>query len=361
MSPQDHPSKMRVAQCYTGGVGSSIVRRLATHPRMQLVGVLVHNELKDHRDAGEVVGIGPIGIPTTRQLDDIIALAPDAAIWMGQGLQPENLIRLLEAGINVYTAPECGGYFLDGLPERDMFESACQRGRASFASGGNIPGLVSDVLPLWLSGYSGDVRRMTAHQRNHVAHYPSATQLMVGLGIGQPLHPQSIADKETEARVDAFWEWLLSMSTAMVAAGLGIPFTGLRTRTKEKAPAVKTETLPGSGLLVEEGSLGGVRWTWDAYAGDRIFLTVVNEQTGVYGLGDGWRADETEPAWSVEIDGSPPLVATMTWPQGTPAAAANVELNAARAINFLPALVAAEPGCRSVLELPMISCTDVRP
>jgi 4-hydroxy-tetrahydrodipicolinate reductase len=55
------------------------------------------------------------------------------------------------------------------------------------------------------------------------------------------------------------------------------------------------------------------------------------------------------------------MTATLAWPAGTPAAEANTQLNAARAINFLPALVAASPGCRSVLDLPMITGTDARP
>jgi 4-hydroxy-tetrahydrodipicolinate reductase len=55
------------------------------------------------------------------------------------------------------------------------------------------------------------------------------------------------------------------------------------------------------------------------------------------------------------------MVATLTWPDGTLASDANTQLNAARAINFLPALVAAPPGCRSVLDLPMITSTDATP
>lgn len=353
------PDRIRVAQCYTGGVGSEIVRRLAVHPRMKLVSVLVHSEDKDGRDAGDVAGIPPIGVRTTRELDDIIALKPDAAIWSGQGWEPEKLARLLAAGINVYTG--LGGYYLNGQPERELLDAACRRGGSSFAAGGNIPGLISDVLPLFLSGYTGAIRRITAWQRNHVAHYPSALQLTAGLGLGRPLEAESgdnSDNKEAEAHIDGTWEWLIGMSAAMVAAGLGIPFTRLTTRVKEKAAAPRTETLPGSGLVIEAGTVGGVRWTWDAYSEDWLYLTVINEQTGVYGLGDGWRSDEAAPAWTVTIDGSPPVVATMTWPAGTPAAAANAKLNAARAINFLPALVAAPPGLRSVLDLPMITGSD---
>jgi 2,4-diaminopentanoate dehydrogenase len=349
--------RIRVAQCYTGGVGSEIVRRLAVHPRMELVGVLVHSEDKDGRDAGELAGIPPVGVTATRKLDDIIALKPDAAVWSGQGWEPEKLARLLEAGINVYTG--FGGYYLKGQPEQGLLATACERGGSSFAAGGNIPGLISDVLPLFLSGYSGAIRHITAWQRNHVEYYPSALQLTAGLGLGRPLEAESGADEEAERHLDGHWEWLIGMSAAMVADGLHIPYTRITTRTKEKAAAPRTETLPGSGLVIEAGTLGGVRWTWDAYSDDRLFLTVINEQTGVYGLGEGWRSDEAAPAWTVTIDGSPPIVATMTWPAGTPAASANAKLNAAHAINFLPALVAAPAGLRSVLDLPLITCSDV--
>lgn len=341
-------TKIRVAQCYSGGVGSEIIRRVAAHSDMELVAVLVHHPDKEGRDAGELVGTRPLGVAATRQLDDVIAAQPDIAVWTGLSPQPEMLVRLLESGINVYSS-------LPGGPE---LEAACQRGGVSFGSGGNIPGLVSDALPLFLSGYTGSIRCITAHQRNHVANYPSAEQLAHGLGLGVPTDGAEAGHVDMEAQVDAYWQWLIQTSANVVADGLGIPFGGVRTRRKEKAPAPITVTLPDSGLVIRAGTVGGVRWTWDAYSGDRVFLTVINEQTGVYGLGDGWREDEAQPAWTVTVDASPPLVATLTFPPGLQAATANVALNAARAINFLHALVSAEPGCRSVIDLPMIASTD---
>jgi 4-hydroxy-tetrahydrodipicolinate reductase len=254
-----------------------------------------------------------------------------------------------------------GAQYLDGQPEREILESACARGGASLAAGGNIPGLISDVLPAFLSGFTGQIRHITARQRNHVSASISAMQVQ-GLGLGQPVGAErNPADQELEAIVDAGWEWLMGMSAALVAAALDLPFTRLITRAKEKAPAPETATLPGSGLTIEAGTVGGVRWVWDAYTGDRVFLTIINEQTAVYGLGPDWRPDAHAPAWTVTLDASPPMVATLTWPDGTLASEANTQLNAARAINFLPALVAAPPGCRSVLDLPMITSTDATP
>ena len=53
---------LRVVVCFTGGVGSQVVRLLHDDPGFELVGVLVYHEDKDGRDAGEVVGIGNIGV-----------------------------------------------------------------------------------------------------------------------------------------------------------------------------------------------------------------------------------------------------------------------------------------------------------
>lgn len=344
----------RIVQCYSGGVGAEVARRLIAHPRMELAGMLVHSDDKAGRDIGEIVGAAPQGIAATQSLDAIIALRPDAAVWSAQGYHPQDIARLLASGINVYTG--LGGYYLEGSPEQAMLEEACAAGGATFAAGGNIPGLISDALPIFLSGFTGNVRSIRATQRNHVAHYPSAAQLRDGLGLGR-------ADGEDEASraLDAGWEWLMTMSARMVAAALRIPFTRLETTHRETALAPHSETLAGSGLHIEEGTVAGVRWTWTAYSEDRPFLVIVNEQTALYGLGHGWRTDDRDPAWTVELDASPPLVATLSWPEGESAAACNAHLNAARAVNVIEALIDAPPGCTSILELPMIACGDARP
>ncbi len=50
---------IRLAQLYTGGVGSEIVRRCAGHPELELVAVMVHADAKAGRDSGELVGAAP--------------------------------------------------------------------------------------------------------------------------------------------------------------------------------------------------------------------------------------------------------------------------------------------------------------
>jgi len=60
-------SAIRVVVWSTGGIGSIAVRAVAENPGTDLVGVWVHSPEKAVADAGELVGIGPIGVTTDQR------------------------------------------------------------------------------------------------------------------------------------------------------------------------------------------------------------------------------------------------------------------------------------------------------
>jgi hypothetical protein len=60
----------------------------------------------------------------------------------------------------------------------------------------------------------------------------------------------------------------------------------------------------------------------------------------------------------VEIDGDPPIVATMGWPPGVEPGSANSRLNTARAMNTIVRLVDAPAGAVSVLDFPVVVAAD---
>jgi 4-hydroxy-tetrahydrodipicolinate reductase len=338
-------AKTRVVVCYTGGVGKQIIRLLADHPGIALVGVLTQDPAKDGQDAGTIAGGAPLGVAATRSLDDLLAVKADCALWHGKGWDPATVARFLRAGTNVYSG--IGGWYLPGAPEKADLDAACAEGGTTLAGGGNIPGLISDVLPLFVSGYSGRVTAIRAWQRSYNAEYPSALQLSQGCGFGIPVGEHAAAEM-----IDKVWLWGLGQSARMVADGLGIPLDGFERTNKEYAMAPQDLVLEPSGLRIPAGTPAGVRSTFTAISGGRPFLQIVNEQTAALGLGPDWRQSAEAPNWRVEVDGSPNLVcefAAHTGGDGVDHAAA---LNAARAVNFVPRVVEAAPGCRSVLDLP---------
>ena len=240
----------RVVVCYTGGVGSQVIRLLAGDPAFQVAGVLVHHQEKEGRDAGDLVGIDPIGVAATRDIDALVALRSDCMLWHGLTWEPQVVARFLAAGTNVYSG--MGGWYLPGEPEHEMLAEACEKGGSTFAAGGNIPGLISDVLPLFISGYSSRVRFIRAWQSSYVPHYPSALQLQFGLGIG--VEPDLTATEPSE--VDKAWLWGIRQSAHMVGAGLGVPVTDVRLTNKEYAATPEDMELVPSGLKVARGHPG---------------------------------------------------------------------------------------------------------
>ena len=273
----------RVVVCYTGGVGSQVIRLLAGDPAFQVAGVLVHHEEKEGRDVGDLAGIDPIGVRATRDIDALVALRADCMLWHGLSWEPQVVARFLAAGTNVYSG--MGGWYLPGEPEHELLAAACEEGGSTFAAGGNIPGLISDVLPLFISGYSGRVRFIRAWQSSYVPNYPSALQLQFGLGIG--VDPDLTVTGPSE--VDQAWLWGIRQSAHLVGAGLGVPVTDVRLTSKEYAATPEDMELSPSGLKVARDP-AGVRWTYTAYTGDAPFFELINEQTVRLGLGEGWRA-----------------------------------------------------------------------
>ena len=336
---------IRLAQLYTGGVGSEIVRRCAGHPELELVAVMVHADDKAGRDSGELVGGAPNGIVTTQQLDDVLATRPDAAIHSGLTFDLELITTLLRAGVSVYTG--IGGYYLPGSPDFDVIDTAARDGGASFTAGGNIPGLITDVWPLFVTGYTGRIRQIRASQRNDVSTYPSGVQIQ-SLGIGKDVG----AEAEYAEMFDAHFTSAIRQSANMVADGLGIECTDCVLAQKRTVVAEDDITLPASGLVITKGQVAGIEWSWSATSGNHEFLRASNQQTAALQLGPGWRETHAEPPWRVEIDGEPAIVTTFGWPEGAPPGESTSLLNVSRAMNTIPRLVEARAGAVSVLDFP---------
>jgi 4-hydroxy-tetrahydrodipicolinate reductase len=344
-------SRIRVAQAYTGPIGSEIIRRLEGHPQMELVGVLVHSEDKARRDSGEIAGGAPNGIRTTLSLDEILALKPDGVIWSGLMFDVPAYARILEAGINLYTG--IGGYYLKGQPQEPELAAAAARGQASFCAGGNIPGLISDVLPLFITGYTGKIRQIRAWQRNHMDKNPSAIQMQRGLGIGLPPGGNPFVEQ-----LNTGFTGTIGQCARLVADNLKVEFDSIRLESVEYALAPEDVVLEASGLVIPKDTVANVRWTWIARANGRDFYRMSNEQSTILGLGPGWRETYDEPAYRVEVDGEPSIYCTMGWPSGSIPSTANYSLNAARAMNVMPRLVTARPGLLTVLDFPSPVASD---
>ena len=56
---------------------------------------------KAGRDVGELVGIEPLGITATNDVDALLALKPDCVVYNPMWNDVDELVRILSAGVNV--------------------------------------------------------------------------------------------------------------------------------------------------------------------------------------------------------------------------------------------------------------------
>jgi 4-hydroxy-tetrahydrodipicolinate reductase len=190
---ESYAKPVRVFQVATGNVGSEMLKRIRNHPDLELIGVHCYSPEKVGRDAGEIVGIGPIGIRTTGSVDEIIAAKPDCLTFHGVWPDLDLYEKVLEAGINVVTTADwVTGHHRDtnhrrpsGRSESEVLQAACERGGATFYGTGMNPGL-AQILTIVHSADVAEIENVTCIESVDVSCHHSAPT-WANCGFGRPV------------------------------------------------------------------------------------------------------------------------------------------------------------------------------
>jgi 4-hydroxy-tetrahydrodipicolinate reductase len=184
--------RLRVFQVASGNVGTEMVKRIAKHPDLELVGLHCYSPEKVGRDVGELVGIGPIGVAATGTVDEILAARPDCLTFHGVWPDLELYERVLEAGINVVTTADwVTGHHRDtnhrrnGGRESEILQAACLRGNSTFYGTGMNPGL-AQILTIVHSTDVADIENVTCIESVDVSCHHSA-ETWENCGFGRPV------------------------------------------------------------------------------------------------------------------------------------------------------------------------------
>lgn len=149
--------RLRVVQFTTGKVAQQGVKAILDRPELELVGLFAYSKEKVGRDVGELVGLNrKVGIVATDNVDALIALKPDVAVYMPLHPDVQLMARLLRAGINVVTTASFMTGYGYGEAARSLLESAAQAGKVSLFGSGVNPGWI-DCLVATASGACREV------------------------------------------------------------------------------------------------------------------------------------------------------------------------------------------------------------
>jgi 4-hydroxy-tetrahydrodipicolinate reductase len=337
---------IRIVQWTTGNVGQRSVRAVVDNPAFELVGCYAWSEDKVGRDVGELCGIESTGVTATNDVDVLLALKPDCVVYNPMWHDTDEVVRILEAGVNVVSTAA----FITGRQlgtDRDRIAKACEQGQVSMFGTGVSPGLV-DVLGIVAANMCDRVDKITIDEGSDTTLYDSPDTERPA-GFGRPIDDPNLPAMTAQGTA------VFGEAVAMVADALGVELDEI---VCEGEYASTTEDVVMESWTISAGCVAGLAASWQGKVDGR---TVVE-------LNVRWKKGQTlDREWPMEdghvitIDGRPTVRMKIDYlPPPDFEATTFAEfmvlgmiMTAMPAINAIPHVVAAPPGIVTSIDLPL--------
>ncbi|MGE2837065.1 dihydrodipicolinate reductase [Mycobacterium sp. SMC-4] len=347
----------RVVQWTTGNVGKSSVAAIANNPHLELIGGYAWSQDKVGRDLGELVGIEPVGVTATNDVDALLALKPDVVVYNPMWIDVAELVRILEAGINVVSSAS----FITGGnlgADREKLAEACQRGGSTLFGSGVSPGF-AELLAIVAGTACDRIDKVIISESADTTLYDSPdTERPVGFGtaIDDP-NLQPMASKGTAVFAEA---------VQLVADALGIELDEIKCVPEY---AQTTEDLVMTSWTIPAGHVAGVYASWQGIYHGRTVIDINVRWKKGQTLDPDWQLDGD--GWKITIEGRPTVNMSVGFlpPQDMIENAKTIEdffvlghiMTAMPPIHAIPAVVAAAPGIATYNDLPLPNPRGVVP
>jgi 4-hydroxy-tetrahydrodipicolinate reductase len=339
----------RVIQWATGTVGIHAVPAIAAHPDLELAGLWVHSETKVGRDAGEICGVGPLGITATNDVDALLASDADCICYMAHSdVRPDQVItdlaRMLEAGKNVVNTsfvpllyPKAAG---PGVQER--LEEACRAGGASIYTSGIDPGFGNAGLAIVSLALCKDVQSVRMAEIVNYATWDNPFTMFEIMGFGKQSPAQSLLLSPGSTALA--WGPVIEL----VAAALDVSLDEV-TEWHEVLMADRDFDIASG--HIPEGTIAGMRFEIRGIVGGEARIVVEHVTRLREGDSPEWRQGH---GYAVDIKGDPNLSLSLELSSDLgDHNYAGCLATAMHVINAIPAVCDAPPGVVTMLDLPV--------
>ncbi|QLL07851.1 dihydrodipicolinate reductase [Mycobacterium vicinigordonae] len=351
-----------------GSMGVIALRGVIDHPQLQLVDLVVHSDTKAGRDAGELCGIGPVGVVATQDPAALLAGDADVVVYAAAAnLRPleavQDMVSILQAGKNVVSCSVVPLVFPDA-PELDALteplRQAALDGGVSFFTTGIDSGFANDILPLALSGVSRVIESVRVTEMFNYATYPDPEAVYEILGFGKP--PEVTPFAATPGIFTFGWGPVLHQ----LAAGLDIKIDRIEENVERVAAPESFDTPTGQ---IAAGTIAAMRSTLTGYVGEKATFVLDHvtrmsddiapdwpqPRISIEPKDLGYGAASGRGLYRVEIEGSPSMRCEFEMAEDRDHDLGARMAGASRMVNAIPAVCAARPGLLSALDLPLIT------
>jgi hypothetical protein len=319
---------------------------VVSHPDLELVGCYAWSPDKVGVDVGDLCGIDPVGIAATDDVDALLALGPDCVVYNPQWPSTDEVVRILQAGVNVVSTAA----FVNGRRDpagRDRILAACAAGGASMFGSGISPGFV-ELVAIAAAGICDRIDRVVVAEGSDTTLYDSpTTELPCGFG-------RKLDDPELPGMA-AVGTAVFGEAVALLADALGVELDEI---VCEAEYAATTEDVVMDSWTIGAGCVAGVAASWQGRIGDRTVIDVNVRWKKGGTLDREWPIQEGHV---ITVEGLPTVKATLEYLpppdfQATTFAefmVLGMIMTAMPAVNAIPHVVAAPPGIVTYADLPL--------
>jgi 4-hydroxy-tetrahydrodipicolinate reductase len=346
----------RVVQWSTGNVGRHAIAGIDARPDLELVGVWVSNPGKVGVDAGRLAGLGrELGVVATNDADALLALEPDCIVHTAMADDRifealADLERLLRAGVNVVSSSPVFLQYPDGVVPAEMSagvrQAALDAGVSLWVNGID-PGFANDWLPLTLTSISERIDEVRCMEILNYNTYDQPMVLFDIMGFGRPL----------DATPMILAPGVLTMAwgsvVRQIARGLDVALDEI-VEWHERVPA--PEAFDVAAGRIEAGTTAALHFEVRGMRSGRAVVVLEH----VTRLHDDVAPDWPQPAgkgcYRVVVTGEPnyTLDLQLLGSDGDHNTA-GLKATAMRLVNAVPAVVEADPGLLTALDLPFVT------
>lgn len=343
--------KYRVAHVGTGYTGTIGLRHVLRSPRLELVGQLVHSREKVGRDSGELVGEAAIGVAASDSFEDFLALHAHCVTYFapvsGRDVHAvvDQLCAILASGKNVVIPSYFALFHPPSLDDvvRQRLEAACRAGNSSLFAAGIAPGFASDILAVHAASMSAQPMKVSVQERIPCGSY-RVPGFFAMMGFGRT--PEEDADANPPGAMIGH----LAPALRLLAQGLGLSLDEIR---EHRDIAVAGRHYLFDAGEIPPGTIASVRIRFDGIVDGRARV----QFSAIWSMPDepveDWEpgiaaGSPTRRLTRITVDGDPPVQVDFALNGGE---LPGSEATAARVVNAIPVVCAADPGILSALDV----------
>lgn len=328
-----------------GNVGRAAIRMIAEKDSLELVGVIDVDPAKVGKDAGEVFGFAPTGVVVSDDVDAVLAQDADVVLDYTPLVRDEKggftpsaveLCRGLKAGKNVITTLPLYYSHVTAPELFTMLDEAAKEAGVTFLPSGLLPGAYASYLPLVAAGLMGHVDSIRVVSGEDDQANTSSWVKVFGYGAD----PTTFPGDRLKAGIVSYYV----AGVHELGDRLGFTFDELRTTHEVFTAPQDLHPVWGT---VPKGTIYGHRFVMSGMVGGepkasleyihRICADVVEEPR----IDDVIHIEGVPTSIDVRVSGLMPLDEGYV-------------TSAAPTVNVIHSVVAAEPGYRQAMDLPVV-------